>query len=73
MRSDADLAEFLGAVFGWSWCRWCREWLWVKLYWPARQRPRVRRPSPPPPRRRMYWSGCVAHSRGRHFDRRRRS
>lgn len=31
---DIQIDEMAGAVFGWVWCRWICEWLWVNLYWP---------------------------------------
>ena len=41
------IEEMAGAVFGWVWCHWICEWLWVNLYWPpandVRAAPRTHR------------------------------
>jgi len=70
-----DLYEYLGAVYGWSWCKHCRENIWKLLYWPALEF------CGEPPQNEIlgaeicaggFWSGFMSEARGLSWDRKSR-
>jgi len=65
----------LGAVYGWSWCKHCRENIWKLLYWPALEF------CGEPPQNEIlgagicaggFWSGFMSEARGLSWDRKSR-
>ena len=70
-RGRVSLEETLGAVHGWVWCKYIKQFSWSMLYWPvlefSGEAPQVFAI-----RAGGFWSGYMSEARGLSWDRKSR-
>ena len=63
------LLEKLGGFFDWVWCKHCKEYHWLLLYWPAVEKSFYRWILSREPL--IIMAGYMSRNRGLHWDRKR--
>jgi len=70
-RGPVSLEETLGAIFGWVWCKYLKQFSWSMLYWRALEF-RGKMPQVSAVRAGGIWSGFMSEARGLSWDRKSR-